>query len=362
MQEAAAAHIAFARILAIGQAVDARQIALAVARYVARRGELARIGARDLQPVGRRRMRGEEVEEARVDAAVGALAQFGIAAHRGEEAHRAIGIESGARRDADADAVGLELLRAREGGERDLRPGERQRAHLRIVEHVGGDAAHQRGLAHLVLADRGMARHHMRHLVGEHRGELGGVAGEREQAARHVELAGRQREGVDRRRVEDGRLVLQVRPLRGRDQAVHRLRQQRLEPRVLIGAAIGGENAIVLALRRLRDLGGLRRLGQADLRRAQAADIGAAGEQQREQRRRHPACRKPGRSVAAHSQLPPSVAWPFLHHLDLLGTRRLHPGAAPLLDPPANPHAPSRRAISARGPRRRTRAHCAWRW
>ena len=76
---------------------------------------------------------------------------------------------------------------------------------LRIVEHVGGDAADQRGLAHLVLADRGVARDHVRHLVRQHRGELGGVVGEREQPARDVELAVRQREGVDRRRVEDGR-------------------------------------------------------------------------------------------------------------------------------------------------------------
>ena len=112
MQEAAAAHIAFARILAIGQSVDAREVAIAVARHVARRGELARIGARDLEPLGRRRMRGEEVEEARVDAVVGGLAQLGIAPHRGEEAHRAVRVEAGALRDPDADAVRLQLLLA----------------------------------------------------------------------------------------------------------------------------------------------------------------------------------------------------------------------------------------------------------
>ena len=173
-------------------------------------------------------MRGEEVEEARIDAVVGRLAQLGVAAHRGEEAHRAVGIEAGARRNADADAVGLELLRAREARERDLGTRERHRAHLRIVEHVGRDAADQRGLPRLVLADRRMARDHMRHLVAEHGGKLGRVVGEREQAARHIELAVRQRERVDRRRIEDGDLVVQVRPLGGGDQLVDRLGDQRL--------------------------------------------------------------------------------------------------------------------------------------
>ena len=90
--------------------------------------------------------------------------------------------------------------------ERQLRLGERQRADLRIAEHVGDDVADDRGLPRLLLADRGVARDHMRHLVRQHRGELGLVVGERDQAARDVELAVRQREGVDRRRIEDRHL------------------------------------------------------------------------------------------------------------------------------------------------------------
>jgi hypothetical protein len=141
----------------------------------------------------------------------------------------------------------------------------------------------------------------MRHLMAQHGGELRGVVGKCEQPARDVELAVRQREGVDRRRVEDGRLVSQVRSLGGRDQPVNRLGEQRFELRILIGAAVGCEDARMLALGRLRGIGA-RRLRQADLRRAQAADIGAAREQQRKKRRRdQPACRSgsgplPGRS------------------------------------------------------------------
>ena len=187
----------------------------------------------------RRGMRRQEVRRARIDVG-GAGAEHRVQPHRGEEALRAVGIEAGARGDADADAVGLELLRAREACQRDLGFRQRQRAEVRIGEQVVGDAADQRGLPRLVLADRGVARDHMRHLVRQHRGELGGVVGERDQPARHVELAGRQREGVDRRRVQDGDLVFQVRPLGGGDQLVDGLGQQRLELRALVGAAIGG--------------------------------------------------------------------------------------------------------------------------
>ena len=154
-------------------------------------------------------------------------AQMRVHAHRGEEALGAVGVVAGARRDADADAVGLELLGAREVGERDLGFGERQRAELRIAEQVGGDAVDQRGLPRLVLADRGVAGDHVRHLVRQHRGELGVVVGERDQAAGDVELAVRQREGVDRGRVEDGDLVFQLRPLGGGDELVDGLLQHR---------------------------------------------------------------------------------------------------------------------------------------
>ena len=110
-------------------------------------------------------------------------AEMRVAPHRGEEALGAVGVVAGARRDADADAVGLELLGAGEVGERDLGFGKRQRAKLRIAQQVGRDPVDQRGLAGLVLADRGVAGDDMRHLVRQHRGQFGIVVGERDQAA-----------------------------------------------------------------------------------------------------------------------------------------------------------------------------------
>ena len=129
-----------------------------------------------------------------------------------------------------------------------------------------------RGLPRLVLADLGVAGDHVRHLVRQHRGELGVVVGERDQAAGDVELAVRQREGVDRRRVEDGDLVFQLGPLGGGDELVDGLLQHVLHARVAIDAAIGRQDAQMLAL-----LGGgeeallLRRRGGGRVGRASAA-------------------------------------------------------------------------------------------
>ena len=154
----------------------------------------------------------------------------------------------GARRNADADTVGLELLRARKARHRQLGLGERQRGEVGIVAHVGNDAGHDGGLARLVFADRGVLGQHMRHLVPQHRRQFRGVAGQRDQAARHVKLAGRQRERVHRARIEDRHLVGLIGTIGGRDQPVDRLADQGFQLRIVIGAAIGGQDALMLAL------------------------------------------------------------------------------------------------------------------
>ena len=154
----------------------------------------------------------------------------------------------GARRNADADAVGLELLGAREARHRQLGLGQRQRGQIGIAAHVGDDAGDDGGLARLVLADRGVLGQHMRHLVAQHRGQFRGVAGQRDQAARHVELAGRQRERIHRARIEDRHLVGLIGTIGGRDQPVDRLADQGFQLRIVIGAAIGGQDSLMLAL------------------------------------------------------------------------------------------------------------------
>ena len=170
MDEAAAAHEAFARVLAEDHAIEIGQVLLAVALADAGAAEPARIGDGVADARRRRGMVGEEVDG--VGVAVGARVEIDIALHIGKHARGAVRIEPGARSDADADAVGLEFLRAREAGQRQLRFGERQRAHLWVVHHLAESAAGELGVAHLLLADLGVTRNDVAHLMRQHRGEL----------------------------------------------------------------------------------------------------------------------------------------------------------------------------------------------
>jgi len=113
-----------------------------------------------------------------------------IVFHRGEEAHRAVGIVAGARGDADADGVGLEFLRAREACQGEFRLGERQRAGFRSVT-TSVTTRLTRSAWRPAVRDFGVSRDHVPHLVREHRGKLGFIVGERDQPARHIELAAR---------------------------------------------------------------------------------------------------------------------------------------------------------------------------
>jgi hypothetical protein len=161
----------------------------------------------------------------------------------------------GARGNADADTVGLELLGARKACHRQFCLGERKCRQIRVVAHVGDDAGDDRGLPRLVLADRRVLCQHMRHLVAQDRGQFRGIAGKRNQAARHVELAGRECEGIHRARIEDRHLVGLIGTIGCRHQPLDRFGDQRFQLRIVIGAAIGGQNSLMLALggRRLRD-------------------------------------------------------------------------------------------------------------
>ena len=217
-------------------------------------------------------MRRQEVGRPRIDRPAAGLPrlQLGIVLHRSEEAHRAIRIVTGARGDADADGVGLEFLRAGEARQRKLRFGERERADFRIADDVGDDASDQSGLARLLFADRGVAGNDVAHFVRQHRGQLGFVVGERDQPAGDVKLAARQGEGVDRLRIEDGDLVVQIGMFRRGHQPVDGLLQHPLELGIVIDAAIGAEDALMLVQHRGRHVGhvgGFRRARQRRLRR-----------------------------------------------------------------------------------------------
>ena len=304
--------------------------------------------------LGRCRMRRQEVLRARIERGLAGL-QLGIALHRGQEARRAIGIEMRVRRDADADAVGLELLVAREARHRQLGLGQRERGEIGVVAHVGDDAGDDRGLPRLVLAHRGVLGQHMRHLVAQHRGQFGGVAGERDQAARDIELAGRQREGVHRAGIEDRDLVGLVGTVGGGDQPVDGLADQRLQLGIVIDAAIGRRGC---AHARFSAAGVWARPARLGLgrRRWRAARRSGTGPCRRSRQARAAAHSSSRRSpkAAAHS---PSRAVPHTPSTSAtrhLGLRRASSRPALRFAPPGAPRSAARRRASTQ-PRTRIR-------
>ncbi len=75
-----------------------------------------------------------------------------------------------------------------------------------VLDDLGGFGDYG-GLAFALGAQRAVARSHMTDLMRHDSRDLGGVASERQKAARHIKIAGRQGEGVDDRGVEDRHLV-----------------------------------------------------------------------------------------------------------------------------------------------------------
>ena len=109
-----------------------------------------------------------------------------------EEARRRIGVVAGLGDGADADLVGLELLLAREAGDRQLRARGVFLALVGPLQQLRGDAAEQPTAPLQLGALRGVAGGDMADLVRHHGRDLGAVAGEREQAAGHENVAGGQ--------------------------------------------------------------------------------------------------------------------------------------------------------------------------
>ena len=92
-------------------------------------------------------------------------------------------------------------------------------ASLASFEHVLGDPLDQRRARLQLAALRGVAQGDVGDLVRQHGRDFGGIVGERQEAAGHVEPPVGQREGVDGGGVQDRDLERLVRPIAGIDQA-----------------------------------------------------------------------------------------------------------------------------------------------
>ena len=202
MQERAAANVAFLRRIAEQQAVYAGEEGGAIGGSTVRRAELPGMHARQLDALRRIRMAGEEVQVGIGGAAD--AAEIRVVGHRLKEPGSRIGIVAGKLAGLDADRVGFKLLIARELREPQLALDQRHPRGRRLAEHIGDHLAGQNLLGFLLLPLQSVIGGHMAHLVGDHRGQFGRIVGERQQSARHVEIAARQSEGVYVRRIEDG--------------------------------------------------------------------------------------------------------------------------------------------------------------
>ena len=168
-----------------------------------RRAELPRFRGRLGDALGRGRVGRHHVRAVGGARARDRSAKRAPLAERGEEPGRRVRVVPGLRDGLDADLVSLEFLLAGKAGDRQLRArlglvlGLALGQHLRV--HLG-----EQGCGLLEFRPLGgVARGDVADLVGHDGGDLGGVVGEREQAAGHENVAGGQGEGVDDRRIED---------------------------------------------------------------------------------------------------------------------------------------------------------------
>ena len=180
-----------------------------------------------------------------------------------------------------------------------------------------------------------------------------------------------------------------VGPLGCGDELVDRLVEQGFEPRIVVGAAIGGEDALVLALRRsgqLLLLGQPRRLRerwQRPWRRADREQGRTAARKRESEQRRHAQPCRPDEASAASGAVGPqfgprrrgcervSLWLPRCDpRVSVSSGRRTRsaPGGWPrcaarcVPRPTRGPERYDFRAFSAPCRRRRTSAHCASKW
>ena len=249
MLEAPAAREAFARVFAIDHAVEIGEIIGAVAFAGAGPCELPRIGSAFFTRSGVAGWRRQKIERARIGASLpgvfrSALRCMSVRKREAPNESKPARAEMPTPMPSASNSCAREKLASVSF--------DFASASAPVCGSLSTSLtrrADDRGLPRLLLADGGVARNDVAHFMRQHGGEFGFVIGERDQPARNIKVAVRQRESIDRRRVEDGNAIFQIGPFRRRDQTIDGLFDGRLQPRVLIDAAIGGEDARMFALR-----------------------------------------------------------------------------------------------------------------
>ncbi len=207
MDEGRPADRAVRRIIAVHDPVDGGEIGGAIGNAGAGRTVLLRHLLRTCDTRRRRRMRGQKIGLGDVRALTEeARAQGTVAAERRQEARRGIGIIARLGHHADTDLVGLQFLLAGETRERAPLNRLDLLALLPALDHCRR-LADERGALFLFLAERGMARRDVADLVRHDGGNLGGIIGQSQKAARDIDPVRRHGESIDHRRIEDRHLI-----------------------------------------------------------------------------------------------------------------------------------------------------------
>ena len=262
MIEAVVAHEALGAARAVGHAIDAAQVGLAVVDPAAGRALLelgGRLGGLDGARVGRGVRREQTVVHPRL-AAFGArtidLEAFAALEHLEHLGHR-LGPVAGGGGEQEPDPVGFHLVLAAIALHPGLRTdvGELRHGSRTGVERRGERA--ERGEDALRLALLRMLLGDMRDLVADHRGELGLRVQVHQQAAMQIDEAATGGEGVDGVVVEHDEHPLGVRQRAAARDALTEFVDVVLQP--LIGIdAIGLEDLLVRLARGGAGLRGLR--------------------------------------------------------------------------------------------------------
>ncbi|PHK24698.1 hypothetical protein VF10_10945, partial [Nostoc linckia z13] len=191
------------RIVAIEHAVDRREETVAVAVDAARRGRPGPL-QRTLDAAAGIGMGAGELGLGACVASGQPRVEIVLGRKRSQHRPHRRRIIAAAREIADAEIVRFIFLLAREAQRVELRALARDLAERAVAgqhpEQHGKTARDGRG----AVALRAVARGDMADLVAEHRGEFGFVVHQRDELARDIDIAARDREGVVDRRVEQG--------------------------------------------------------------------------------------------------------------------------------------------------------------
>ena len=283
MQEALPEREALGRVVAESDAVDRAEIGVAGGIPDARRADLPRFGDRLCDPLGRGRMGRHHVGLVGRAEADQRSAQRAPAAERIEEARGRIRIVARLGDHLDADLVGLEFLLAREMRDRELHPRLLLLALLGLRQQLIRNPGVQLRGALEFGALGSVVRGDMSDLVRHHRRDFRAVVGEGEQPASDEDVARRQREGVDDRRIEQGHAIGFGRRLARRRELCQNSIEITLDPWRAVGTAEGLQEALAFAVDRRRDdRGGGRRRGRDGDGRRRRFDRRATRQQQRQ--------------------------------------------------------------------------------